>query len=73
MNLKDGILNGLASTNSIPLNGSVELNTTQSQPNVSALVAPMSAKETRLSFRLTLGLREQANPPLPVFIWRRRQ
>lgn len=58
MNLKDGILNGLASTNSIILNGSVVLNTTQSQPNVSALVAPMSARETRLSFRLTVEVTE---------------
>ena len=67
MNLKDGILNGLASTNSITLNGSVELNTTQSQPNVSALVAPMSAKETRLSFRLTVELTGTGEPTSPEY------
>jgi len=58
MNLKDGILNGLASTSSVVLSGSVVLNTTQNQPNVSALVAPMTAKETRLSFRLTVNVTE---------------
>lgn len=58
MNLTSGALNGLASTNSITLEGSVELSTLQSNPNVSALVAPMSASETRLSFRLTVEVTE---------------
>ncbi|WP_244436550.1 fimbrillin family protein [Bacteroides timonensis] len=58
MNLTNGALNGLASTNSITLEGSTVLNTTQSQPNVTALVAPMPATETRLSFRLTVDVAE---------------
>lgn len=58
MNLASGALNGLASTNSIVLDGSVELSTLQSTPNVSALLAPMSASETRLSFRLTVEVTE---------------
>lgn len=58
MNLTNGVLNGLASTNSITLEGAVELGTLQKNPNVSALVAPMSASETRLSFRLTVEVTE---------------
>lgn len=58
MNLNSGILNGLVATSSIVLSGSAVLNTIQNQPNVSALVAPMSAKETRLSFRLTVSVTE---------------
>ena len=58
MNLSDGVLNGLASTNSIVLDGSTELKTLQEDPNVSSLVAPMSAAETRLSFRLTVNVTE---------------
>lgn len=54
MNLTNGTLNGLASTSSIALDGSVELKNLQTEPNVSSLVAPMSAGETRLSFRLTV-------------------
>ena len=45
----------------------MELNTTQSQPNVSALVAPMSAKETRLSFRLTVELTGTGEPTSPEY------
>lgn len=56
MNLSTGILNGLASTNSITLEGSAVLSTLQKDPNVSSLVAPMSAAETRLSFRLTVDV-----------------
>lgn len=58
MNLSTGTLNGLASTNSIALEGSVVLSTLQKDPNVSSLVAPMSAAETRLSFRLTVNVTE---------------
>ena len=58
MNLSSGTLNGLASTNSIALEGSVVLSTLQKDPNVSSLVAPMSAAETRLSFRLTVDVTE---------------
>ena len=58
MNLSTGTLNGLASTNSIALEGSAVLSTLQKDPNVSSLVAPMSAAETRLSFRLTVDVTE---------------
>ncbi|RHE89646.1 fimbrillin family protein [Bacteroides intestinalis] len=58
MNLSTGTLNGLASTNSIALEGSTVLSTLQKDPNVSSLVAPMSATETRLSFRLTVNVTE---------------
>lgn len=58
LSLKDGILNGLASTASIALSGSKELQTLLDQPNVSALVAPMTGEETRLSFRLTVEVTE---------------
>lgn len=58
MNLTNGVLNGLAATNSIVLEGSAVLAALQSQPNVSALVAPMTAKESRLSFRLTVEVTE---------------
>lgn len=58
MNLQNGTLNGLASTSSLILSGSVTLSNVQNQPNVSALVAPMSARETRLSFRLTVEVTE---------------
>ena len=58
MNLSTGTLNGLASTNSIALEGSTVLSTLQKDPNVSSLVAPMSAAETRLSFRLTVNVTE---------------
>ena len=55
MNLSTGTLNGLASTNSIALEGSTVLSTLQKDPNVSS---PMSAAETRLSFRLTVNVTE---------------
>lgn len=58
LNLANGTLNGLASTSSITLDGTVVLNTLQSDPNVSSLVAPMTATETRLSFRLTVEVSE---------------
>lgn len=57
MNLSAGTLNGLASTGSIVLTDKgVVLNTLQSEPNVSSLVAPMTGKESRLSFRLTVDV-----------------
>lgn len=58
LSLKDGTMNGLASTASISLTGSKELQTLLDQPNVSALVAPMTGEETRLSFRLTVNVTE---------------
>lgn len=54
MNIGTGQLAGLAATGSLVLAGSTELNTLQEQPNVSSLVAPMTAKETKLSFRLSV-------------------
>lgn len=54
MNLSTGKLNGLAATGSLILTGSTVLNTLQEQPNVSCLVAPMTALETKLYFRLSV-------------------
>lgn len=56
MNLKTGVLNGLASVSSLVLTDAtgVALTTTQNNPNVTGLVAPMTASESILSFRLTV-------------------
>ena len=54
MNINTGKLNGLASTGSLLMTGSTELKSLQEQPNVSCLVAPMTALETKLSFRLSV-------------------
>lgn len=55
MNLKTGVLNGLSSTSLLTLADEaspVVLKEQQATPNVSCLVAPMTGKETVLSFRL---------------------
>ena len=54
MNLSTGVLNGLVTTSSIALTGSIALQTTQAQPNVSCLLATMTGQESVLSFRLTV-------------------
>lgn len=56
MNLRTGVLNGLASVSSLVLTDAtgVTLATTTSNPNVTGLVAPMTASESILSFRLTV-------------------
>lgn len=56
MNLRTGVLNGLASVSSLTLTDGtgVTLATTLSNPNVTCLVAPMTASESILSFRLTV-------------------
>lgn len=54
MRLKDGELNGLVATSSLTLTGNTSLVLSPSQPNVTCLVAPLSATEPVLSFRLTV-------------------
>lgn len=56
MNLRTGVLNGLASVSSLLLTDAtgVTLATTLTNPNVTCLVAPMTASESILSFRLTV-------------------
>lgn len=56
MNLRTGVLNGLASVSSLTLTDGtgVTLATTLGNPNVTCLVAPMTASESILSFRLTV-------------------
>lgn len=52
-----GTLNGLASTSQITLDNSsgITLQTTQSDPNVTCMVAPMNTTESVLSFSLTVS------------------
>ncbi len=56
MNLRTGVLNGLASVSSLTLTDAtgVTLTTTLTNPNVTCLIAPMTASESILSFRLTV-------------------
>lgn len=56
MNINTGTLNGLASVSSLALKNTsgISLPTSLSQPNVTCLLAPMTAKESVLSFRLTV-------------------
>lgn len=52
MYLKNGTLNNLSAKGQISLKGSLNLTTSLSAPNISALVAPMIQPEKVLSFRL---------------------
>lgn len=56
MLLADGTLTALTGTNSLKLNGSLSLKTQETKPNVTCLVAPMSANEPSLSFNLTVDV-----------------
>ena len=59
MNLKTGVLNGLSSTSLLTLADAaspVVLKEQQATPNVSCLTAPMTGKETVLSFRLKVRI-----------------
>lgn len=70
MQLKDGGLNGLVSTSSITLQGSVKVDMNQSSPNVTCLVAPMNAKEAVLSFTLTVNGRSFSTASIsPAVQW----
>lgn len=62
INLRTGVLNGLASVSSLMLTDAtgVTLATTLSNPNVTCLVAPMTATESILSFRLTVRVGGEA-------------
>ncbi len=62
MNLRTGVLNGLASVSSLTLTDAtgVTLAATLSNPNVTCLVAPMTASESILSFRLTVRVGGEA-------------
>lgn len=51
-----GGLTGLAGSSQVVLTGSLPLETSLTQPNVSCLVAPMNAIEQVLSFRLTVNV-----------------
>ena len=67
MQLTDGVLNGLVSTSVVTLNGSKELSTSLSSPNVSCLMAPMSATESVLSFSLTVAVGSEGSTELRTF------
>ena len=67
MQLTDGVLNGLVSTSVVTLNGSKELSTSLSSPNVSCLMAPMSATESVLSFSLTVAVSSEGSTELRTF------
>lgn len=54
MQLLDGKINGLSSVSDIILNGELSVNSSQSSPNVSCLVAPMNAADAALSFILSV-------------------
>lgn len=54
MQLADGTLNGLVTSSLITLTGATELQSSQSNPNVTCLVAPMNAAEAVMSFSLTI-------------------
>lgn len=54
MQLTDGTLNGLVTSSLITLTGTTELQSSQSSPNVTCLVAPMNAAEAVMSFSLTI-------------------
>lgn len=54
MQLTDGTLNGLVTSSLITLTGATELQSSQSSPNVTCLVAPMNAAEAVMSFSLTI-------------------
>lgn len=56
MQLQDGNINGLSSVSDIMLDGELTVNTSQSSPNVSCLVAPMSSADDALSFVLTVNV-----------------
>lgn len=67
MQLTDGVLNGLVSTSSATLTGSLLLNTSQSSPNISCLFAPMSAAESVLSFSLTVAVGSENSTEVRTF------
>lgn len=67
MQLTDGVLNGLVATSSATLTGSLQLNTSQSSPNVSCLFAPMSATESVLSFSLTVAVGSAGSTEVRTF------
>ena len=67
MQLTDGVLNGLVSTSVVTLNGSKELSTSLSSPNVSCLMAPMRATESVLSFSLTVAVGSEGSTELRTF------
>lgn len=56
MLLDGGTLTALTGTNSLILTGTKDLKTTETNPNVTCLVAPMSAEEPSLSFNLTVTM-----------------
>ncbi|WP_455640293.1 fimbrillin family protein [Parabacteroides sp.] len=56
MQLTDGTLNGLVTTESVTLSGSIILTASLKSPNVYTLVAPMSAAESSLSFNLVVTI-----------------
>lgn len=60
MYLKNGTLNNLSAKGQISLTGSLNLTTSLSAPNISALVAPMMQPEKVLSFRLHVTVGEES-------------